>query len=219
MFCHKIKKLKNKYKGRRCFILANGPSILNHDLNKLNGEIVIGMNASTLLEKKYNFKHTFYTVSDLRFLNNPDKIDYCTKLVSEDTVKVFRSELSEYYPAEFSKNTIYVQALERDGFSPNLASGYFYGCTTAMLAIQLAYYIGCTRIYILGVDLTYSSEQPRFYFEEKTQLEDSFTSVQIKNIHHAYLFAKEKGVQIFNCNESSMIRNYIPFNAYDSLFV
>lgn len=219
MFYHKIRKFKNKYKDKRCFILANGPSILNHDLNKLNGEIVIGMNASTLLEDSYNFKHTFYTVSDLRFVKNPDKINYCTSLVSDETIKVFRDEVRDVYPIEYSKNSIYIQALERDGFSTNLASGYFYGCTTVMLAIQLAYYIGCNEIYLLGVDLTYSSEQPRFYSEKTIQIEDAFSSIQIKNIHNAHLFLEGNGVHIFNCNPLSMIRNYIPFNSYDSLFI
>lgn len=218
MFYHKIRKFKNKYKDKRCFILANGPSILNHDLNKLNGEIVIGMNASTLLEDSYNFKHTFYTVSDLRFVKNPDKINYCTNLVSDETIKVFRDEIRDVYPIEYSKNSIYIQALERDGFSTNLASGYFYGCTTVMLAIQLAYYIGCNEIYLLGIDLTYSNEQPRFYTEKTIQIDDTFTSVQIKNIHDARCFLDKNNIKIFNCNPSSLIRNYIPYKKYDDLF-
>ncbi|WP_217449828.1 hypothetical protein [Cupriavidus taiwanensis] len=111
-----------------------------------------------------------------------------------------------------------MRALKRDGYSRDLSAGYHFGCTTTMLAIQLAGYLGCTEIYLLGVDLRYSPEQPRFYAEDEPQLEDSFTSVQIWNIANAYRALESAGIKLFNCSQNSLLRPYVPTVVFDSLF-
>ena len=39
-----LKEYKNKYKGERCFIICNGPSLTQEDYIKLKDEYTIGMN-------------------------------------------------------------------------------------------------------------------------------------------------------------------------------
>lgn len=209
-----INKLKNKEAGKRCFILANGPSILKEDLSLLKDEIVIGMNASTILEK--GFVQKYYVVSDLRFLSHPEKRKYGTTELNKKTIRVFRKELKEI--DDHIPNTFYVPSLGKNGFSFNLKDGFYFACTTTMLAIQLAYHIGCTEIYILGVDLTYSKDNPRFYKETNPQLEDANTSVQIYNIANAYSVLKDKNVKLFNCSENSLLRPYIPYKSFKEIF-
>ena len=48
----KLKSLKDSHKGKRCFIIANGPSINSMDLSVLKNELTIGMNRIYLHEKK-----------------------------------------------------------------------------------------------------------------------------------------------------------------------
>lgn len=188
-----IRSLKNKEYGRRAFILANGPSIKEENLSLLKGELVIGMNASTLLEEEHNFSSDYYVVSDTRFITHPEKKRFATNLLSPNTVRVLREELKEYDEPSLQDRTYYLKALKRDGFSENLAAGFFFGCTTTMLAIQLAYYLGAAEVYLLGCDLRYTAESPRFYKENSPQLEDSFTSVQIWNISNASELFLSKG--------------------------
>ncbi|MBS7820931.1 DUF115 domain-containing protein [Wohlfahrtiimonas chitiniclastica] len=211
--------LKNKELGKKCIILANGPSVKQHQLSKLKNSdhIIIGMNASPLLEQEYDFKHDYYTISDTRFLtDSKEKYSIATKLVDKTVIKVFRKEIAKYYPK--SPNTYYVPALERDGFSDNMNVGYHYGRTTVMLALQLAYYLGCSEIYLLGFDLTYSSKQSRFYVEDKLQIDDAQASIQIFNVYQSVVFLKEKGINLYQCNENSLARNYIPFKPFNELF-
>ena len=40
----KLRKLKNKYKGKRCFIMGNGPSLKAEDLELLKDEYCFGQN-------------------------------------------------------------------------------------------------------------------------------------------------------------------------------
>lgn len=213
-----LRKLYNKEKGKRCFILANGPSVNNLDLSKLKDEVVIGMNASTLLEDKHGFFQTYYVVSDLRFFDVEFKKDLATVKLKKDTVKVFRNEIKEIYPKDI-ENVYYIRPLERDGFSFNLKKGFYYGCTTVMLAIQLAFYLGCDEIYLLGVDLVYKQSEARFYKEDNAQIDDSRASVQILNIVNAdTVLRNEFGVKIFNCNPNSLIRNYLEYRDFNDLF-
>ncbi|MFD3248671.1 6-hydroxymethylpterin diphosphokinase MptE-like protein [Rahnella aquatilis] len=213
-----IRNIKNTETGKRIFILANGPSINDHDLTFLKEEIVIGMNASTLLEKTYDFISKYYVISDTRFLQHPEKKSFGTDLLSSSTIRILRKELEEFDNKDISNKTYYVKALKRDGFSENLAAGYFFGCTTTMLAIQLAYYLGASEIYLLGCDLRYSHESPRFYKESHPQLEDSFTSVQIWNIVNASEILEKEGRKLINCSPRSFLRPHIEYKEFNSIF-
>ena len=213
----KIRKLKNKEQGKRAFILANGPSIIKEDLTKLKDEVVIGMNASSLLEKKFGFISKYYTVTDHRFLNHHKKGKLATNELSQETIRVFREELSLFDYKSFETRTCYIKAIGKNGFSKNLSAGFYFGCTTTMLAIQLAYYLGCSDVYLLGCDCRYSEENPRFYEEESPQLEDSFTSVQIFNIVNSAKYFEARGGGLFNCSKNSYLRAYLKYVSFDEI--
>ncbi|MDA3978217.1 6-hydroxymethylpterin diphosphokinase MptE-like protein [Gallibacterium sp. AGMB14963] len=205
----KVKLLKNAERDQRIFILANGPSLAQEDLTKLRNEIVIGMNASSLLEQKFGFVSKYYTVTDQRFLTHPEKGVLAKKNLHDDTIRIFRSELQVYDDANFLSRTCYVRTIGKNGFSTNLSAGFYFGCTTTMLAIQLAYYLGGKDVYLLGCDCRYSGENPRFYKETSPQLEDSFTSTQIFNIANAAPYFEKRGGNLFNCSKSSYLRAYL----------
>jgi len=203
--------LRHREQGKRVFILANGPSLKDEDLSRLQGEIVIGMNASTMLEEPFGFVSKYYALSDARFISAPEKRPWATTKLSEGTVRVVRSDLRAYDDASFESRTFYTQAISRDGFSRNLSHGFHYGCTTTMLALQLAYHLGSREIYLLGCDLRYPEESPRFYSEENPQLEDAFTSVQLANIVRAAIEIERDGGRVVNCSDRSFLRPYLPF--------
>lgn len=211
--------LYGKERGKRVFILGNSPSILLHDLSRLSGKLSIGMNASTLLERKYGFTSAYYCVSDTRFLSDSAKKHMATNLVSKDTVKVFRSGISQDENINFHNKTLYVESLGRDGFSLNLASGFFFGSTTTLLAMQLSAWLGCKEIVLLGCDFNYKNFQPRFYRESKVATDDALISVQIRNIANAVMILKERGVTVFNCSLDSLLRAYVKYEKFENLVI
>lgn len=208
--------LRGKEMGKRVFILGNSPSILLHDLSKLNGKLSIGMNASTLLEKKYGFISSYYCVSDKRFLSDIEKKHMATNLVSKDTVRVLRSGISEDEKSKLHNKTIYIDSLGRDGFSFDLASGFYFGSTTTMLAIQLAVWLGCIEIVLLGCDFNYKKSYARFYSESKIAPDDALISVQVRNIANSVRLLKERGVSVFNCSVGSMLRSYVKYEKFEN---
>ncbi|MCP4178858.1 MAG: DUF115 domain-containing protein [bacterium] len=213
----KILRYKNKYKNKDIFILGNAPSIKKENLEPLKNSISIGMNASPLLEKEYGFTSQFYVVSDTRFMENEVKRKIATEMVNKSTVRVFRKELIDYDDPSLKRRTCYIRAIGKNGFSFNLVHGYYFGCTTTMLAIQLAYYIGGKNIYLLGNDLKYSKNNARFYNEDKVQVYDKFTSIQIYNMKNAYNILKEKRVNLYNCSSTSLLAPYLPFKLFKNL--
>ena len=213
-----IASLKGSHKGRDVFILGNGPSINREDLSCLRGEVVIGMNASPLLDEKFSFSSSYYVVSDKRFLDHPEKSKIAASEYVEKATRVFRSECYESYHSPLREETFYVKSLGRSGFSKDLALGFYFGCTTTMLAIQLAYYIGARRIYLLGNDLNYRGNQARFYSEASTQENDHFTGIQIDNIRNGYVVLREYGVELFNCSQSSLLLPYLPYKEFSHIF-
>jgi hypothetical protein len=52
--------LKDAYRGKRCFIIGNGPSLKRTDLTKLQGEYTFGMNRIYLLFPELGFTTTFF---------------------------------------------------------------------------------------------------------------------------------------------------------------
>lgn len=208
----KIKGLKNREVGKDIYIVANGHSANNKDvIDKLKGNVVIGMNATPLLTQKYGLHIDYYTVSDERFLRDKEKHKIATEMLHDHTVRVFRSELIKHDAPTYIDSTYYVRSLGRDGFSFNLANGFYFGCTTTMFSIQLASYLGAKNIYLVGVDLQYPRDKPRFYAEREPAPIDNFTCVQIKNIRDAYKKLKYKNIGLFNCSKNSLLKPYIPF--------
>lgn len=211
--------LRNREAGRRLFILANGPSVLQHDLSLLKEELVVGMNASTMLEEKYGFESKYYVLSDARFVNSPEKRCWATEKLANVTHRVLRSDLRPLDDPALENRTTYVTPLSRDGFSRNLAAGFHYGCTTTMLAIQLAWHLGAREVYLLGCDLRYPQEHPRFYEETAPQLEDAFTSIQISNIVRAAAVFEEGGGRLVNCSDRSFLRPYLTYESFENIFL
>lgn len=209
-----ISKIKNKNKNKNCYILANGPSVNDFDLSLLTGNVIISMNASPILEKKFKIKSDYYVVSDVRFFNFEFKREIAEeKIEDKNVVCVFRKEL-KYLLNHKGKNNYYIESIGRDGFSFDLRHGYYFGCSTTFLAIQLAVYIGCTNIFLLGVDLDYDGETARFYDEVIPSPIDDNNCIQIKNIRDAFLKLKDKDINLYSCSKNSSLNAYIPYVRY-----
>lgn len=211
-------RLRDQEVGRRAFILANGPSVGAEDLSFLKGELVIGMNASTMLEAKHGFETSYYVVSDRRFLAAEEKRAWALEKLSSNTKRILRSDIRDLDENAYADRTTYVAPLSRDGFSTNLSHGYYYGCTTTLLALQLGWHLGIREVYLLGCDLRYAKDNPRFYREDSPQLEDAFTSVQLYNIVESAKLFEAAGGKLVNCSARSFLRPYLPFQSFDALF-
>lgn len=215
-----IKNILDKNNSNKCvYILANGPSVNDFDLSLLKNSDVIGMNGSSILSKQHNFQQKYYVLSDRRFLLNKEKKHLASRdMIGNNCFRILDSRLYDLDENEQKKTTYYVKSIGKNGFSTNLSIGYYFGCTTTMLAIQLAYFLNYTTIYLLGVDLNWTIAVKRFYSESRPQIPDEFRSIQIDNIVNANSVLNTFNIKLYSCSAVSLLRSYIPYKPFAESF-
>lgn len=200
--------------GRRAFIVANGPSILTEPLHLLANELSISMNAGVLLSEKFGFTSSYYALSDRRFLLNEFKRPMATTRLPSGTIRFIRGDLADSDQPPKGCPTHYIAPIARDGFSTDLRQGFFYGATTTLFAMQVAVWLGVHEIVLLGVDLHYPEEQPRFYAEPVREEEDLLMSVQLKNLAEGTRRCEALGIRVISCSETSLLRSYVDYRPF-----
>ena len=154
----KLLSLKNRYKGKRIFIIGNGPSLKKTDIRLLKHEITIGCNGIFMLFDSMGFLPTFYTVEDT--LVAEDRAEIIDNI--HGTTKIFPYDLR--YCLKQDKDTIFINFLRHYSafpqFSPHFEHHVYWGGTVTYLNIQLAYYLGAKEIYLIGIDHNYRHPSP-----------------------------------------------------------
>lgn len=147
-----IKDFENIHAGEEAWIVGNGPSLNKMDLRFLNDKVNFCMNRIYLGEEKFGFTPKYYTVEDVFVAEDtPDEIN------ALNYVKFLPKDLE--YCLAGGENVCWVDFLRRyEGFpkfSADAESLIYWGSTVTYLAVQLAYYMGCDPIYLIGVDFDY----------------------------------------------------------------
>ena len=157
-----FKSLKNIHKGKRCFIIGNGPSLTSEDLTLLKEEYTFAANRIFYIFNKTPWRPTYYCAQDDVVIQDiADKfeaiepevsrmflISESQKIVSSNVIK---SDKVQFFCAE------YVSAHKHVGFSEKIEDHICGGGTITYAAIQIAAYMGFSEIYLLGVDHNYAS--------------------------------------------------------------
>jgi len=152
-----LEKLRNKHSGERCFIIGNGPSLNKLDLTKLKNEITFGVNAIYLNYEKMQFHPTYYVVEDhLIAEDRKDEINqykgpqlkfygtFLRHLIKPDEKTLFMNVRKDYS----KDNTVPV-------FSTNAVRFLGIGGSVSFLCLQLAYFMGFPKVYMIGFDHNY----------------------------------------------------------------
>jgi hypothetical protein len=147
---------KEKHKGKRAFVIGNGPSLNQCDLGLLRNEITFGVNAIYLNREAMGFHTTYYVVED-NFVAE-DRADEINQL--KGPTKFFGNYLR--YCLESHPDVIWVNLRMNYGpypgfphFSQNAARVLWVGGTVTYVCLQLAYYMGIKDVYLIGFDHSY----------------------------------------------------------------
>jgi len=154
----RLRALKDKHKGERCFLVATGPSLNKTDFSLIKNEIIFGVNTLYKGLSRFDIKPAYYVVGDPIIFNA-----HAMKLLQLKTTLF----LSGYAGRRFlendalksnNDNVILLHPLfEQDGvFSKDIGKGVFYGGSVVFLALQIIYYLGFDEVYLLGCDCDYS---------------------------------------------------------------
>ena len=157
----KLRSLKNKWKGQRCFIIGNGPSLNKLDLSFLKNEYTFGVNGIFYkTDELKEFKPYFYVVEDSAVMqDNKDRINQydCNYKFFPNIYKRFINNHKNV--CYFNMNRGYYEKksdyYETPRFSPNPSNRLFCGQSVTLINLQLAYYFGFTEVYLIGMDFKY----------------------------------------------------------------
>jgi hypothetical protein len=160
--------LENRYRGKRCFILGNGPSLKQHDLSLLRDEHVFVTNWFVMHDEFARLRHCYYCVSDPHFWNFGEGLH--EEMVAPVAAKADVLSFFEQGAREPAKLTRLREHLDRtffirlktartanEGFvSTNVAAHTNLGFTVIIdLCLPIAHYLGFSEIYLMGCDCDY----------------------------------------------------------------
>lgn len=155
----KFRKFKGRFKGKRCFVMGNGPSLNQTPLEKLNDEVVWGVNRCHLLYDRISWRPTFYCAVDHRVTPSISSQINAQSLQLPNTTFFMPEQFSDLHDWKDRKNIIWTREKLQD---PSLgADGYFATNppdflrtpnTVTITCIQLAVYFGFNPIYLIGCD-------------------------------------------------------------------
>ena len=152
----KWRKLKDKFIGKRVFVIGNGPSLNRTELYLLKNEYKICFNRINILFERLNWYPNFYVCIDKTVLH--DNTDEIKKEILPFVDFAFFPESHKYHFNFFSRIRNYANVLwlyynfEEFGFNmPWIAKSP----TVATAALQILTYLGFSKIYLVGVDMNY----------------------------------------------------------------
>lgn len=171
--CDDLKRFRGIHRGKRCFVMGNGPSLNKMDLDKLEGEYVFGCNSVFLLFDRIKWRPSFYTCVDSRVL--PDRAKDIDKMLAglPSTLAFFPNEVVEHSGDErrYPTRTILPPAKGRyyfkerpnsphnppySMFSADINDHIVQPYTVAITMLQIAAYMGFSEIYLIGCDTSYT---------------------------------------------------------------
>lgn len=234
----RLEKLRGSYKGQRCFIICNGPSLRADDLTKIyeHGDLSIGMNAIARIYDQTPWRPTFLSAADDVVFNKKNK----------ELVKNYESGYKLYNRARFLKSLgatekrLYLSLnqsrdlLDNPEFSDDATNKLMSIGTTTYGMIEFAVFLGCTEIYILGCDMSYMvninrdgtityNDSGKDYFASKEEYSTSSKANPIPTwemeiaYNYAAKYAKEHGIKIYNATRGGKLEAFERVD-FDSLF-
>ena len=156
--------LKDVHHGKACFVIGNGPSLAIPDLERIKKEISLGCNSIYALFDHTDWRPTYYFANDMISTDNLVS-NHLLESIRENFQGMFFS-LSQY--KKFKK----IANLDHCYFMKLLSATtegerqmclenkkfVFWGGTVTCSMIQIAIYMGFSRIYLLGLDCTFPVE-------------------------------------------------------------
>lgn len=217
-----LERFKNIHKGKRCFIVATGPSLRISDLDTLynNKDICISVNGIFKAFDQTKWRPNYFVVSD------PLVSEWKNEILGMDVQAKFAADIVTCFNDKHYEN-IYkwhlIRKVNDDGlpdFSDDFAWGGCFGKTVVYDgAMQLAVYMGFKEIYLLGTDCTVSPDGTVSHFVAKyAEVPSRFYQDEFMLAYQAAKqYTDSHGIKIYNATRGGALEIF-PRVDFDSLF-
>lgn len=151
----RLSELKDVHKGKRAFIIGNGPSLKQTHLGKLKNEITFGTNRVYLAFPEWGFTTTYLCITnDLVVEQFVDDIHALPipKFIAWRSHRHFSKQL----PVTQIPTFVYT-SYTGPRFTRDVRGRVWEGATVTNLALQLAFHMGIEKAILIGVDHNFAS--------------------------------------------------------------
>ena len=220
---------KDIHKGKRAFIVGNGPSLRISDLDRLKNEITFGCNKIYLAFDQTDWRPDYFVAVDSVFIED------CVEEIKALDSKKFLAIESNNLLKGTNNDIMYLKHIEPEyagdeikyEFSTDIANGVYGGWTVTYTMLQIAFYMGITEVYLLGVDFNYSIPEPtgelsnfgevilrgedekNHFHKDYRKIDDRWTLPRLGEQYKAYLCAQETfrkhGRKVYNATRRTAL--------------
>lgn len=221
----KVRELKDRYRGKRCFLIGNGPSLRIEDLDKLHEhhEITFACNKIYNVFRNTEWRPDFYVMMDVWVLRSdtrnilnvtPKVCSFYNYAFCNGTVLYNNDEnvIPLYHLPEQPDNNHYTR------FSKDVSICHYDGRGTVYTMLQIAYYLGFEEVYLIGCDhyrasLMETKKVEHFYNSEEDavwELLPDYTKIDShlklnKSFESARFIFEEEGRKIYNATRGGYL--------------
>jgi hypothetical protein len=201
---------RGRHKGKPCFVIGNGPSINTQNLSPLADQITLVTNAFWKHPIVERWQPTYCFLTDPVFFEQSESV---RKFFSEMSARISESTFFvPHYARELitsealldQKKTYYITSagVLENGLAgiPDLAGIVPGGRAVTQLAIMAAMFMGCSPIYLLGLDHDWLSRRGAhltFYNEKVVSTERSLDDWRYGDLMESVLVIWRGYVAIF----------------------
>lgn len=216
--------LKDKYKGKRIFIICNGPSLRPEDLDSLakNNEYTIASNKIDKIFQFTEWRPYFYTVLD-------DTFQYSIiENMLNASAKLNFFGVESYIKTKVVPNSVYLnlnrnpEFLNNPQFATEISKSLNTLGTVTFAMFEIARYLGFSEMYIIGCDNSYGKEIKKdgtivdhgttSYFKGASDKDNSKAVAATWQMNIAYEFAekysRENGFRIYNATRGGYLEAF-----------
>jgi hypothetical protein len=144
-----LAELKDIHRGKRCFLIGNGPSLKQTDLSLLKNEFTIGTNRIYLAFSELGFSTRYYlSVNDL-------VVEQCAQEIQNLAMPRFVSWRARKWLKPQDNLYFIHTTYTGEKFAADIRERVWEGGTVTYTALQVAYYLGFEQVILVGVDHNY----------------------------------------------------------------
>lgn len=232
--------LKNAHINKRIFLLGNGPSLNAFDIKKMKDEIVIMVNRSFDHPSYEIIKPKYHIIIDSKLADGTWPLEYLDIIYKKNPNVNLLLNAKWYHLEKFSKyrnkdNIFWIKhnsiSLIFNNFNSDLSTIYSSGTSVTEQGISLGVYLGCKKIYILGVELNgiaylmsgndshYNGKDPNYDDHKSWNYARDMNSSSrgIRQWHKLSEKCKIENIELVNLTNTGLL-DFIPYENPDDLF-
>jgi hypothetical protein len=147
----RLRQLRGQYRGKRCFIMGNGPSLNKTDLTRLTSEYVFILNRGYLLLPQVGTQNKFLVSVNRHVIEQ-----FADEMKALTMPRFISWHGRQHVPLD--ERTMYLPAQGGVDFSPNPTLLVYEGSTVTFVAMELAYWMGFQEVVLIGVDHNFTTQ-------------------------------------------------------------